>query len=69
MLVVEVLAPLGEADGGEAFVVEAGVVAAAEEAVAAEDEHGVEGGDELDEHGCGRWPGRGGGARCSVGWK
>ena len=45
MLVVEVLAPLGEADSGEAFAVEAGVVAAAQEAVAAEDEDGMEGWD------------------------
>ena len=45
VLVVEVLAPLGDADGGEALEVEAGVVASAEEAVAAEDEDGVEGGD------------------------
>ena len=42
MLVVEVLAPLGEADGGEAVLVEGGVIAAAEEAVAAELEHGIE---------------------------
>ena len=45
----EVLAPLGDADGGEALEVEAGVVASAEEAVAAEDEDGVEGGDLADE--------------------
>ena len=48
MLVVEVFAPLGEADGGKALGVEAGVVAAAEEAVATEDQNGMEGGDHLD---------------------
>jgi acetylglutamate kinase len=37
VLVVEVLAPLGEADSGEALEVEAGVVAATEVAVGAED--------------------------------
>ena len=43
VLVVEVLLPLGEADGGEAFLVEAGMVSSAQESVAAEDEGGVEG--------------------------
>src|SRR5215472_14315236 len=37
VLMVEVLAPLGEADGGKTCVVEAGVVAAAKIAVAAKD--------------------------------
>lgn len=42
VLVVEVLAPFGEADSGEAVLVEGGVVAAAEEAVAPEFENRVE---------------------------
>ena len=50
VLVVEVFAPLGEADGGETFEIEAGVVAATEIAVGAKDEDGVEG---LATGGCG----------------
>ena len=46
VLVIEVFAPLGEADGGEAFLVEAGVVATAEVTVVPKDEDGVECGDE-----------------------
>src|ERR1700722_6589154 len=44
VLMIEVFAPLGEADSGEAFHVKAGVVAATEETVATEDEDGREGG-------------------------
>lgn len=47
VLVVEVLAPVGEADGGEAFVGERAVIAAAEEAVEAEFHDGREGGGEV----------------------
>ena len=43
VLVVEVLAPLGEANGGEPCVVEAGVVATAKVAVTAKDHHRMEG--------------------------
>jgi hypothetical protein len=50
VLVVEVLGPLGEANGGEALLIEGAVVAAAEEAVAAEDENGVEGRDHAHGH-------------------
>ena len=61
MLVVEVFEPLGEADGGEALVGEAGVVAAAAEAVAAEDHDGMEGGDHPHGHVVGLAGGRVGG--------
>ena len=44
MLVIEVLTPLGDADGGETFEVEAGMVAAAKLTIAAEDEYRVESG-------------------------
>lgn len=43
VLVVEVFAPLGEANGGETRVVKAGMVTTAEIAVAAEDHDGAEG--------------------------
>ena len=42
MLVIEVLAPLGEADGGEALLIEGEMVAAAEIAVETELEHRAE---------------------------
>ncbi len=44
MLVVEIFPPLGQADSGEAFLVERSVVATAEEAVMTKFEDGAEGG-------------------------
>ena len=43
VLVVEVFEPLGETDGGEALLIEAGVVPSAAEAIAPEDHDGMEG--------------------------
>ncbi len=47
MLVIEIFAPLGEPHGGEALLVERGVIPAPQETIAAELEDGLEGGGDL----------------------